>query len=125
MPPPETHIRAPKKSLGVQFSVPVRACHLAEDGRALVATLTQGYFLRYELDLLRPARDKGSFEDASEDESDDQVGGQYPVVILLGCSTPLPELPELVEVQLWGLDQAGSCMGSSCLRMIAFRHGRW
>ena len=46
---------------------------MAEDGRALVSTLAQGYFLRYELDLLRPSRDKASFEDASEDENDDEV----------------------------------------------------
>ena len=46
---------------------------MLEDGRALVSTLAQGYFLRYELDLLRPSRDKASFEDASEDESDDEV----------------------------------------------------
>ena len=57
----------------MQFQVPVRACHLAEDGRALVSTLTQGFFLRYELDLLRPARDKASFEDASDDDSGDEV----------------------------------------------------
>ena len=126
--------RAPKGALGgAQFSVPVRACHLAEDGRALVATLTQGFFLRYELDLLRPARDKSSFEDASEDESDDQAGMQPPGVSGT-CHRPawlfarvverILGLPELESSGPGGLYQAVPRMGGSCLQHPAYCHGR-